>query len=53
MSLEIGVEVAVIRFLVDFYLVNPRYVRLLKIASFWYILAHWSEMRGDSNDINN
>lgn len=53
LSPEIGVEVAVIRFLMDFYLVNPGYFSLLKIASFWYILAHWTEMRGDSSGISN
>lgn len=53
MSPEMGMGVAVIRFLMDFYLVNPVYCRLLKIASFWYVLAHWTERRGDSSGISN
>lgn len=41
------------RFLTDFYLVNPGYCKLLKIASFWYVLAHWMERRGGSSGISN
>lgn len=36
-----------------FCLVHPGYFRLLKIASFWYTQAHWTEMRGDHRGISN
>lgn len=47
---EFGVKVAAIRFLVEFY---HDILGFKKIASFWYILAHWAEMRGHSSSISN